>query len=105
MYCMPKVGTRATLYLPGHDPGQAVARTSPRENGDSCGEMNDPQRRCFTSEHGKRMCLFPESMLFSGGVPGETLRLRLDDLSCLALESTRAIRIVASLDISIQAPG
>lgn len=104
MYCMPKLGTRAALYLPSHDTGEAVAVTSPRTNGDSCGDMVDPQMRAFTTEHGKKMLLFPESMAFSGGLPGETLQVKFEDIKCMSLESMRAIQIVAKLQIEITAP-
>ena len=104
MYCMPKLGTRASLYLPSHNTGEAVVITSPRTNGDTCGEMSDPQNRCFTTEHGKKMGLFPKTMFFSGGAPAETLQIRLDDLNYMLAESTRAIQIVAKLQINVEAP-
>ena len=104
MYCMPKLGTRASLYLPSHDTGEAVAITSPRTNGDTCNDMTDPQMRAFTTEHGKKMLLFPQSITFSGGLPGETLQMQFDDIKCMSLNSTRAIQIVAKLQIEITAP-
>ena len=104
MYCMPKRGTRATLYIPSHNTGEAVAITSPRTNGNICGDMTDPQMRAFTTEHGKRMLLFPQSMTFSGGIPGETLQMKFDDIKCMSLESTRAIQIVAKLQVEVTAP-
>uniref|UniRef100_UPI00272D5A71 colicin E5-related ribonuclease n=1 Tax=uncultured Bacteroides sp. TaxID=162156 RepID=UPI00272D5A71 len=104
MYCMPKLGTRATLYMPSHNTGEAVAITSPRTNGDNCSDMANPQMRAFTTEHGKKMLLFPQSMILSGGIPGETLQIKFDDIKCMSLESTRAIQIVAKLQIEIVAP-
>lgn len=104
MYCMPKKGTRATLYLPSTDTGEAVVITSPRTNGDDCGEMSDPQMRCFTTEHGKKMCLYPTQMIFSGGAPNETLQIQMDQLNYMLMGSTRPIQIVARLNIDIKAP-
>ena len=104
MYCMPKLDTKASLYLPSHDAGEDVAITSPRTNGDSCGDMTDPQMRAFTTEHGKKMFLFPQSMTFSGGIPGKTLQVKFDDIKCMSLESTRAIQIVAKLQVEVTAP-
>lgn len=43
-------------------------------------------------------------MAFSGGLPGETLQVKFDDIKCMSLESTRAIQIVAKLQIEIAAP-
>lgn len=104
MYCMPKKGTRATLYLPSTDTGEAVVITSPRTNGDYCEEMSDPQMRCFTTEHGKKMCLYPTQMIFSGGAPNETLQIQMDQLNYMLMGSTRPIQIVARLNIDIKAP-
>lgn len=104
MYCMPKLGTRAALYLPSSDTGEAVVVTSPRTNGDNCGEMVDPQMRAFTTEHGKKMHLFPETILFSGGAENETLQIKLNQLNCMLMESTRAIQFVAKWNIDITAP-
>ena len=104
MYCMPKLGTRAALYLPSSDTGEAVVVTSPRTNGDNCGEMVDSQLRAFTTEHGKKMHLFPETILFSGGAENETLQIKLNQLNCMLMESTRAIQFVAKWNIDITAP-
>lgn len=104
MYCMPKLGTRAALYLPSYDTGEAVAIASPRTNGDNCGNMIDPQMRAFTTEHGKKMCLYPKTILFSGGAADETLQIQLNQLNYMLIESTRAIQLVAKWNIDISAP-
>ena len=62
MYCMPKVGTRVSLYIPGGDEREARATDSPRTNGASCPEMGDFNQRYLTTEHGKRLYWFPEQM-------------------------------------------
>lgn len=104
MYCMPKIGTRITLYIPSCDSGEAVIINSPRVNGDDCKEMTNPQKRCFTTEHGKKMCLYPQQLIFSGGMPNEALQIELNQLNYLLLLSTRSIQLVAKLDIEIAAP-
>ena len=104
MYCMPKLGTRATLYLPSSDTGEAFVVTSPRTNGVYCGEMVNPQMLAITTVNGKKMHLFPETILFSGGAENETLQIKLNQLNCMLMESTRAIQFVAKWDIDITAP-
>lgn len=104
MYCMPKIGTRVTLYIPSCDSGEAVIINSPRINGEDCKEMTNPQKRCFTTEYGKKMCLYPQQMILSGGMPNETLQIELNQLNYLLLLSTRSIQLVAKLDIEIAAP-
>ena len=104
MYCMPKLGTRATLYIPDQDINEAVALTSPRINGDNCPTMEDPQMRIFTTEHGKIMALYPESIQLSGGAPKETLQIQLNQLDSMMMVSTRAVQLVARMNIDISAP-
>jgi len=65
MYCMPKLGTQVSLLLPNEDEREAKAGNSPRENGgseSSCPGMADYNYRIFTTEHDKKMYLYPESM-------------------------------------------
>lgn len=104
MYCMPKLGTRATLYIPDQGVDEAVALTSPRVNGDDCPAMADPQMRIFTTEHGKVMALYPESIQFSGGAPKESLQIQLNQLDSMMMVSTRAVQLVAQMNIDISAP-
>ena len=104
MYCMPKLGTRATLYIPDQEVSEAVAVTSPRVNGDSCPSMTNPQMRVFTTEHGKVMALYPESIQFSGGAPEETLQIQLNQLDCILMASTRPVQLVARMNIDISGP-
>lgn len=104
MYCMPKVGTRATLLFSDRHTDNAVAVSSPRENGGSSEDMTDTQRRCFTTEHGKKLCLYPQTVILSGGEPGESLQIQLDQLKCMLFESSRRIQLIAKLDINITAP-
>ena len=68
------------------------------------GNMIDPQMRAFTTEHGKKMCLYPKTILFSGGAADETLQIQLNQLNYMLIESTRAIQLVAKWNIDISAP-
>ena len=52
MYCMPKVGTRVSLYCPNYDEKAAIAVNCVRTNGSDCDRMNDPAKRSFVTEHG-----------------------------------------------------
>ena len=104
MYCMPKVGTRASLFLQNGDGSSAIALTSPRENGESCAAMSDPSMRCFTTEHGKQLFLYPESMGVIAGAPDAPDQINLDQLNHLLMESAKAFQMTAQLNIRITAP-
>lgn len=104
MYCMPKIGTRILLIMMDCDMGHSVVISSPRENGDNCPSMEDPQMRCFTTEHGKIMGLYPENTYFSAGAENEVLFINIDDINGIIFESTQPIEIIAKNDIVFNAP-
>jgi hypothetical protein len=101
---MPKLGTRAALLFFDSATAYAAAAGSPRENGEDCEDMADTQARAFTTEHGKRLGLYPEELLLSGGDSGKTLRVRLSQLDGMLWESAGNIQIIAKMKVSVTAP-
>ena len=101
MYCMPKVGTRVSLYCPNFDERAAVTVNCVRTNGDSCSRMSNPAKRSFVTEHGKEMNLYPEEMSLLGGSEG---LVRLFDDNYLSISSKRPLTIIADQEVSFLAP-
>ena len=99
MYCMPQVGTRVSLYIPGWDEQEAMAIHCVRTNGDSCERMSDPSRRSFVSEHGKELNLYPEEMSLVGaqGLVG------LSDENGIVIQSRKPVVIVGQ-SVTFEAP-
>lgn len=105
MYCMPKLGTRASLLISSHDEREARAMNSPRLNGSSDPGMADYNNRYLTTEHNKRMFLFPDSMGIIGTSGTEVpLRIVLDDENFLLLEDHKDAELIAYADITFEAP-
>lgn len=105
MYCMPQVGTRISLSIPGGDEREARATDSPRTNGASCPDMGDFNQRYLTTEHGKRLYWFPEQMgLIGSGGENTPLHILLDDVNCVLMESPLATRITAKGEVQLEAP-
>lgn len=104
MYCMPKVGTRVSLFFQDSDGGSAIALSSPRENGETCAAMSDPSMRCFTSEHSKQLFLYPESMGVIAGTSDAPIQINMDQLNQLLIESSKLIQMTAKLNVRIVAP-
>lgn len=99
MYCMPKQGSRVSLYFPNEDERSARAVNCVRVNGGNCHEMSDTSRRCLNTEHGKKMFLNPENIGFSSS---QSNYLKLEDECNLVLESIKAINIVAEKSIKFK---
>lgn len=117
MYCMPKVGTKASLYFSSADERSGIATNSPRTNGgsDSKSEVttkgfDNVQNRGMVTEHGKRMDLYPELMRFSatGEMDSETgeiikpLELLFDDESGIITESNKSLSLIALNNLKIE---
>jgi hypothetical protein len=92
VYCMPRVGTKASLYFPGRDERAAFANVSVRENGSVCEGMSDTQRRGFVSEHGKHLDLFPGNVALSNG---GGMSVNLADASEIGVTSDKQLRLIA----------
>lgn len=109
MYCMPKVGTRVSLYMSSANEQNAKAVNCIRTNGSTCKKLSYPNNRTLTSEHGKQMHLYPDSMGFSSnGADGEIdsapIKMVMNDGSGLLLDSNKSINIVANEGIKFDAP-
>lgn len=116
MYCMPKLGTKVSLLLADHDERNAKATNSPRGNGvrtkgaqsdisEKCDDMKDYNNRAFTTEHNKKLLLYPGSMGAVGCGSEETpLHMTLTDEENIHLQSHKDILIVAQEEIELIAP-
>lgn len=99
MYCMPQVGTYAALHFPQEDERAAIAVNSNRINGQAHPELQNPANRYFTTEHQKRMSLFPENLNFIDLNSGS--QLTLDDSSGCVVKSAQNVNIQAVGDVSM----
>ncbi|SFR92340.1 hypothetical protein [Anaeromicropila populeti] len=105
MYCMPQVGTKVSLYFPNYDERLAQATNSPRSNGESCAQMSDYNKRSLTTEHNKKMDMFPEQMTFSGTSQTDVpLQIDLNDDLHTLIESYKNLSIYATGPIKMEAP-
>ncbi|WCF06479.1 HNH endonuclease [Paenibacillus thiaminolyticus] len=103
MYCMPKAGTHATLYLPDATGSGAVVTGCVRKNGDSCAKTGDPNIRYFGTEHGSELELSPTAINVVSGSK-EPLKLSFDDATGVTMTSHRKLLLNAKDDISLYTP-
>lgn len=100
MYCMPRVGTRVSLYCPNYDEKAAIAVNCVRTNGGDCDRMSDPSKRSFVTEHGKEMNLYPSEMSLLGGSNG---LFDLSDESGITIGSEKPVVIIACEEVKFEA--
>ncbi|MFC9777496.1 hypothetical protein [Paenibacillus chitinolyticus] len=103
MYCMPKAGTDASLYLPDDSCSNAKVLDCVRKNGDSCAKTGNPSNRYFGTEHGSEVELTPTAVNVAGGSK-EPLKLSFDDASGVTITSHKKLTLNAGEDISLYTP-
>lgn len=101
-YCMPQVGTKVALYIRSEDEQTARGVHCIRTNGDSNGNMKEVYKKYFTTEHGKRMELFPESIGFHGTSETAPLFIQTEDGQGVQIESNQVFQMIAKDEIRIQ---
>lgn len=99
MYCMPQLETRVNLVVGSGEGADALISSCIRTNGAECEETGKPSRKCFHTEFGKGMELYPESMSMAGGIFGN---LMLDDASGASLTSARSLIVCAKGKIRLE---
>ncbi|WP_025716319.1 hypothetical protein [Paenibacillus sp. 1-18] len=103
MYCMPQVGTKASLYVPDASGSRAMILGSVRTNGGSSEKTGDANNRYFGTEHGSELKLGPDVVHIMGD-PGGALQLSLNDASGIEIKSPKKLTIQADLELSLYTP-
>ncbi|WP_431809358.1 hypothetical protein [Brevibacillus agri] len=103
MYCMPQVGTNASLYFPDTTGKRAMVLGCVRKNGDSCAKTGNPNIRYFGTEHGSELELAPTALTIVSGCK-EPLKLTLDDHVGITLTSHKKLVLNAKEEISLYTP-
>ncbi|MNZ52538.1 phage late control protein GPD [compost metagenome] len=103
MYCMPQIGTKASLYLPEASGKGAIVIGSVRKNGDSSEKTGDPSTRYFGNEHGSELKLAPKVVAFAGASE-DPLTFTLDDDLGISMISPTRLSLDATLDLTLYTP-
>ena len=103
MYCMPKVGTRVSLYCPSYDEKTAIAVNCVRTNGGDCDRMSDPAKRSFVTEHGKEMNLYPSEMSLVGKAMNNIWgNILVSDDEGVSIDSPKPIIVTAKEEVVME---
>lgn len=101
-YCMPQIGTKIALYIAEENEETAKAVRCIRTNGGSYEELQNYEKRYFTSEHRKRMQLFPNILGFYGTSSSSPFLIQTTDESGIQIKSNTAIVLSAGQAIQVQ---
>ena len=99
MYCMPETGTTVSLYFSDQDEFTAKAVNCVRHNGESCSKMSDTSKRTLTTDSGKNMYLYADSVGFD--IEDTGLKFDLADEEGVAVTSAKTITIYAEDSIKL----
>lgn len=106
MYCMPKAGTKVSLYFGDEEESSATVVNCVRTNGATCGKMGNPSNKHFTSEDGLAMDLNLDDMHFATAEDPKgnafSRFFLLDDKS-ITFETVGTINVVANQSLNIDA--
>lgn len=103
MYCMPQIGTTVSLYFGDEDERKGYIINCIRTNSESCQDMDNPDNKIFTSEHGKRMILNEEQICFlSDYNDGDSASIMLQDKAGITFYSNKNIKIVSDESITVE---
>ncbi|NEW09788.1 hypothetical protein GK047_28110 [Paenibacillus sp. SYP-B3998] len=103
MYCMPQVGTHASLYFPDATGDKAMVVGAVRKNGSSNAKTGDPSKRYFGTEHGSELELAPTAINIVGGSK-QPLKLSFDDAIGVTMTSHKKLVLNAGEGISLYTP-
>ncbi|MCT4509029.1 MAG: hypothetical protein N4A48_09775 [Tepidibacter sp.] len=103
MYCMPKIGTNASLYFPNNIENNAKVVGCIRKNGSSCQKTKNPNTRYFGTEHGSELELSPGNINIVAGCK-EPLKISFDDSTGITIKSHKKLRLNAGEEISLYTP-
>lgn len=104
MYCMPQVGTRVHVYFAEGNEDSAKVVSCVGEEQESISSGQGSSYRAFTSEHGKRMELTPDTSRFStsGTDAGEKNEVALKDSLGMFFSSAHKVWIFAQGEIKLE---
>ena len=103
MYCMPGEGTEVSLYFPDTDERNAYAVSTAHGNA-SCPGFADVQKRGLTTEHGKKIEMYPDRLGFLGGTKGDEKKCRLGKEAFGVGAGSGKLQITGKEKVELRAP-
>lgn len=99
LYCMPEIGSRVNLLIPGEDEQKAAAINCTQQSESLEKATKTPENRWFITKNEKTMSLKPSGINFSSN--GDQSSISIQDVNGNSIKSSKEIFIQAKGKISI----
>lgn len=103
MYCLPQVGTHASLYYPDATGSGPLILDTVRKNGGGCAKTGDTNTRYFGTEHGSELKLAPDHVQIQKDPAGAML-VSLNDETGIEITSSGKLTIIAEQELELFTP-
>ncbi|WP_226383562.1 contractile injection system protein, VgrG/Pvc8 family [Paenibacillus massiliensis] len=103
MYCLPQVGTKASLYYPDATGSGALIVGTVRKNGGESAKTSDTNTRYFGTEHGSELKLAPSHVNLQKDPEGAML-VSLNDETGIEITSPGKLTMTAELELELYTP-
>ncbi|WP_187375194.1 hypothetical protein [Paenibacillus antibioticophila] len=103
MYCLPQVGTKASLYYPDATGSGALIVGTVRKNGGESAKTSDTNTRYFGTEHGSELKLAPNHVNLQKDPEGAML-VSLNDETGIEITSPGKLTMTAELELELYTP-
>lgn len=103
MYCLPQVGTKASLYYPDATGSGALIVGTVRKNGGKSAKTSDTNTRYFGTEHGSELKLAPNHVNLQKDPEGAML-ISLNDETGIEITSPGKLTMTAELELELYTP-
>lgn len=92
-FCMPEVGSKVRLSIPGTDETKAYAADIYRTDGKKNSKTRKPDNKCFVTKRGKGFEVTPKSLTFRAS--GKKISIQMSDRQGIKVKSSKGIKIQA----------
>lgn len=97
-YCMPELGDRIRLYIPGHQEKEAFVISAVHMDNEH-GLRENPDEKCIRTIHQKEIRLTPDKIVLTNH---KGLSITLDDNEGITIKSNQKINIISENEVEIK---
>jgi hypothetical protein len=104
-YCMPEVGDSVRVYFPDHNPANAAAVSSVRQDvaDGKNNKVSNPDIKCFRTKSGKELLFSPKEIVITG--KDGAVFVRINDEEGIEIYSKQGMKLISREDLVMESAG